>query len=43
MDKNDVVFYLEELYEILVVSYSEVGITDGHLNALEYAVEELGG
>lgn len=41
MEREDVVFLLEELYEILVVSYSELGITDEHLVALEEAVAEL--
>ena len=41
MSNEELVFYLEDLYELLIVGYSELDINDNHLKALEYAVEIL--
>jgi hypothetical protein len=41
MSNEEAVMHLEELYQALVVGYTELDITEEQLRALEYAVTIL--
>jgi len=43
MDNEEAVLLLEDLYEKLIVGFSELDIVDDELKAIEYAVEHLNG